>query len=75
MWAWIGAFAGMAAVGVIADYVFNPSTFPTFFAAEGAAATLIYALPALPAGENVVQLKSRLDVRAYTRWQPNHETW
>jgi CBS-domain-containing membrane protein len=45
----MGSFAGIAVVGLIADYAFDPATFPTFFAAEGAAATLIFALPLQPA--------------------------
>ena len=48
VWAWLGAFVGIAVTGLVAQAL--PSDVPSFFAAEGAAATLIFALPDLPTG-------------------------
>jgi hypothetical protein len=39
-------------VGLVAQYAL-PSDVPSFFAAEGAAATLIFALPDLPTGTSL----------------------
>jgi CBS-domain-containing membrane protein len=50
-WSWLGAFVGIAVTGLVAQYAL-PSDVPSFFAAEGAAATLIFALPDLPTGTN-----------------------